>query len=362
MRPIRPDYLDRDTINDDAFQDTLLQGVSRTFALTIPRLPPILARPVSNAYLLCRIVDTIEDEATLEPETKKTFCDRFVKVVQGTENADILSNDLGPLLSDKTLPAEQLLIRVMPRVIAITHSFYPGQQEALIRCVRIMSRGMAEFQSRDLRIGLASLEEMDHYCYYVAGVVGEMLTCLFCHYSDAIAVHSKEMMRLSVSFGQGLQMTNILKDIWEDYKRNVCWLPREVFLASGLDLQELQSSHNDPRFHAGLKKLIGITHGHLKNALDYTLRIPVHETGIREFCLWALGMALCTLRKIHAHINFSTSSQVKISRRTVRTVILVSRILRSSNMGLSAAFSTAGAGLPYTTIPFQSPVLPTDTH
>ena len=46
-------------VPDEQFQENILQGVSRTFALTIPVLPQPLARVVSNAYLLCRIADTI---------------------------------------------------------------------------------------------------------------------------------------------------------------------------------------------------------------------------------------------------------------------------------------------------------------
>ncbi|MDL1867558.1 phytoene synthase, partial [Betaproteobacteria bacterium PRO4] len=47
------------TLLDDArYQEHILQGVSRTFALTIPQLPPALREVVGNAYLLCRIVDT----------------------------------------------------------------------------------------------------------------------------------------------------------------------------------------------------------------------------------------------------------------------------------------------------------------
>ena len=52
-----------------------------------------------------------------------------------------------------------------------------------------MGKGMAEFQDRDLSHGLDDMKEMDSYCYYVAGVVGEMLTRLFCHYSPEIAAH-----------------------------------------------------------------------------------------------------------------------------------------------------------------------------
>ena len=47
------------------FQQQILPHVSRTFALTIPQLPPPLRISVTNAYLLCRIADTIEDEPTL---------------------------------------------------------------------------------------------------------------------------------------------------------------------------------------------------------------------------------------------------------------------------------------------------------
>jgi farnesyl-diphosphate farnesyltransferase len=50
---------------DEVYQDQILPRVSRSFALTIPRLPLDLRTPVTNAYLLCRIADTIEDESAL---------------------------------------------------------------------------------------------------------------------------------------------------------------------------------------------------------------------------------------------------------------------------------------------------------
>ena len=56
-----------------------------------------------------------------------------------------------------------------------------------------------------------------------------MLTDLFCDYSPEIAARGEELRRHAVSFGQGLQMTNILKDVWEDRRRGACWLPRDVF-------------------------------------------------------------------------------------------------------------------------------------
>src|SRR5438552_2755950 len=78
------------------------------------------------------------------------------------------------------------------------------------------------------RKGLNDVDEMHEYCYFVAGVVGEMLTELFCAHSPKIDARRAELERLAVSFGQGLQMTNILKDIWDDLERGFCWLPKDV--------------------------------------------------------------------------------------------------------------------------------------
>src|SRR5699024_12069588 len=60
--------------SDEELQSYLLDHVSRTFALTIPELPPELAYVVSNAYLLCRIVDTVEDEPALSASQKDDLC------------------------------------------------------------------------------------------------------------------------------------------------------------------------------------------------------------------------------------------------------------------------------------------------
>ena len=58
---------------DIAVQAELLEGVSRSFAFTTPQLPEPLRHAVGNAYLLCRIADTIEDDPELAFSQKKEF-------------------------------------------------------------------------------------------------------------------------------------------------------------------------------------------------------------------------------------------------------------------------------------------------
>jgi len=332
-------------LSDNDFQTLLLEGVSRTFALTIPQLPEKLYGAVANAYLLCRIVDTIEDEVSLSAAQKEYFCSEFIDVVKTGANAEPFAVDLAPLLSDQTIPAEHTLIHVLPRVIQITHTFDDDQIDALACCVETMAEGMPIFQAQDLHSGLATLADLDRYCYYVAGCVGEMLAKLFCHYSPEIARHREELLTLSVSFGQGLQMTNILKDIWDDAQRGVCWLPQDIFTETGFDLKNLNTETDDENFRIGLEHLISIAHGHLHKALIYTQKIPAHETGIRNFCLWALGMAVLTLRKIKQNLDFKHSDQVKITRKSVKATIFATRLAGRSNLLLTFLFNLTGREL-----------------
>ena len=300
----------------------------------------------SNAYLLCRMADTIEDEPAVPPEETLAFLERFKTVVAGHGDAALLSSDVEGRLSNRTLSAERDLIINMVRVLNVTASLQPAQRSAVERCVALMCYGMPRFQSTASPRGLPRSADLDEYCYYVAGVVGEMLTELFCEYSDGAARNRTALRGLAVSFAQGLQMTNILKDVWEDRSRGACWLPQEVFTPHGVDLARLTSAPRVPGFDAGMEELIGVAHAHLRNALDYTLLIPGREAGIRRFCLWAVGLAVLTLRKIHKNPGFTSGSQVKITRSSVTMTRILTDLSRSNDWMLRRLFGIAARGLP----------------
>ena len=332
--------------SDEAYQDHILPHVSRTFALTIPQLPPALRTPVTTAYLLCRIADTIEDEPALPADETFGFLQRFAAVVSGTGQAAPLAAELAGRLSARTLPAEHDLVRHMERVVRVTAKLDEPQRAAIQRCVEVMCYGMHHFQHAASVRGLARSSDMDSYCYYVAGVVGEMLTELFCGYSPAIMRQHAALRDLAPSFAQGLQMTNILKDFWEDRSRGACWLPQEVFIRHGVDLARLSPEHYDARFHAGVRELISVAHAHLRNALAYTLLIPGEEAGIRRFCLWAVGLALLTLRKIQRNPRFIAGEQVKVSHQAVLATRILTSVAVRNDWMLERLFEQAASGLP----------------
>lgn len=334
------------SIFDELYQERILPRVSRSFALTIPQLPAALRAPVTTAYLLCRIADTIEDESALSLDATLASLQRFVAVVCGKEEASPLVRDLMPQLSKRTSSAERELVLNMNRVICLTARLQEPQRDAIERCIKVMCSGMHQFQCTASLRGLACMSDLDDYCYYVAGVVGQMLTDLFCGYSAEVGQHRNELHELAVSFGQGLQMTNILKDMWEDRSQGACWLPQDVFTRHGIDLAQLSPQHQETGFAAALSALVGIAHAHLRNALSFVLLIPSEEEGIRRFCLWAIGLAVLTLRNIERTPGFTRGEQVKVSHVGVAmTLILTNAGVRNDGI-LQRLFEWAARGLP----------------
>jgi len=331
---------------DLLFQNQILPRVSRTFALTIPQLPPGLEEIVANAYLLCRLADTIEDDPELDATSKSDFLAEFLTVIADNAGGEDFAMRLVDRLSLRTRRADRELVENTATVVRILSRFTPTQRQAVIRCVTTMCRGMPEFQAGKTLDGLPTLVDLDRYCYFVAGIVGEMLTDLFCEHCPELDSQRKEMMALSVCFGQGLQMTNILKDIWEDREANTCWLPRSMFRDLEGGLSAAMQNRNSTAMTGGIEKLVGIAHAHLRAALRYTQMIPRHEPGIRRFCLWAIGMAVLTLRRIYNSPGYDNGTDVKISRRAVRATVVTCNLAQYSNLTLRLLFALASRGLP----------------
>src|SRR5204863_7328268 len=152
---------------DWAHPARVLPAGSPSFALTIPELPPGLRAAVTNAYLLCRIADTIEDEPAVSPEETFQFLERFAAVVSGAKDPAALACALDGRFSDRTLPAERDLVGNLGRIVRVTWGL-GAQRAALERCIALMCRGMHEFQRSASLRGLPRSSDLDGYCYYVA--------------------------------------------------------------------------------------------------------------------------------------------------------------------------------------------------
>jgi len=325
------------------YQERALLRVSRTFALTIPQLPRRLRRVMGNAYLLCRIADTIEDEPALSGSQKQRLLGEFAQAVAGRAPAGAFVARLGPLLSDATGPDEWDLATHTALLLDLTHGFRAAERAAIERCIRIMTEGMTEFGG-GAPGGLDTLGDLERYTYCVAGVVGEMITDLLCEHAPEIAARRDRLRPLSARFGGGLQLVNILKDFHADQRRGACWLPRAAF-ADGVDLSSPEV-RRQAAFLEGQTRLVALALEHLEAALDYVLLIPPRQTGARRFLLWTLGLAVLTLRRIHANPRFANGDSVKVPGAQLWAAVAATSAVARWDAVLRWLFRVATARLP----------------
>ena len=309
--------------SDLAYQKAILGSVSRTFALTIPLLPPAIEAVVGNTYLLCRIVDTIEDAAELSPAEKQDLSKLFLEAVLGAIPVEVFVSPCLEAQKNYSNIDELDLIAHTPTVLRILHTFPDEDRAAIGRCVSIMSDGMSHFHGRQTQEGLRDLAEFEEYCYVVAGVVGELLTSIFSNYSPGFAKCIKGHEHLAIDFGQALQMTNILKDSPEDRARGVSWKPASM----------------------SQTELLKIAYEKLQDSMRYILLIPENEIGMRRFCFLAFGLAVMTLEKIAARKEFNNKSEVKLSRNTVWIFYAFTKIAASNAFLMKSFFYATSSQL-----------------
>ncbi len=306
----------------DDFCAAMLPKVSRSFALSISLLPDALRVPVRTGYLLCRVLDTIEDEADMAPSLRERLFDAFDLALDGGPGAVhafvglARSCLLGDVLDERTLSWGSA------DVFADYQNIPEAARAAMRGPILEMSRGMRE---HSLRAGpLADLPGLERYCHFVAGTVGALLTDLFlwdCPLEDP--AQEQALRDQAEHFGIGLQLVNILKDVAGDLERGVTFLPQDALVDAGLKpIALLEPAHRE----AGLRIVASLCHRarvHLDAAVDYTLTWPAASaTHVRLFCAVPLGLAFATLDEVeHGHDTLRRGRVPKVSRAVVASVL-----------------------------------------
>ena len=228
--------------------DRLLVRTSRTFALAIPELPEPLRREVGVAYLLFRIADTFEDATRWPRADRLAALAAFDGLLQRAAG-EAGGRDEAARLAAAWVAARPCdhegyleLLAAVPGVLAELDGFKPSRRAAIVRHTLRTSAGMAGFVAAGTEEGslrLASLGDLQHYCYIVAGIVGELLTELFLDFTPALERARPALDAGAAVFGEGLQLVNILKDADSDARHG------RVYLPGGLDRGEILAIARD---------------------------------------------------------------------------------------------------------------------
>jgi farnesyl-diphosphate farnesyltransferase len=270
---------------------TLLEKTSRTFALSIPFLPANLQRSVTVAYLIFRIVDTIEDEFEGDIAIRAAALNAISS--DASTLSGVVSEEVASLLSAMPEPKDPgyvELLRSTPAVLAEYQNLDEDSQSIISEHLARTARGMAQFLGKDLSGG--QVYDLRSYCYIVAGIVGEMCSALFVSHQPELASIKKELQRDSAAFGEGLQLVNIIRDAKNDLHAGRCYLPRCV----------------------GREELIALARQDLRTAYDYiqTLESASALPGVVAFNTFNTALANMTLDAIE-----QDGAGAKVSREQV---------------------------------------------
>ncbi|MCH7526348.1 MAG: squalene/phytoene synthase family protein [Planctomycetes bacterium] len=302
-------------------------GVSRTFALSIPELPGPVDEWVGCAYLVCRMIDTLEDRPGASEAERQLLFDRLIAVLGppvDVAGARAAAEFFAAGIVDD--PCAKLMARG-PAVLSLLASFPPEVTTVIRRCAMEMASGLRRTplppKSASPRCLFNTMHEVERYCHYAAGVVGVMLTRLFyLHLSRDPESIDRRMLHMSKRFGRGLQLTNIIKDHPADLVDGRCFIPMEAAERFGYATSDLVRPSLPIQVRAWVVRRAA---AHLDAALEYCLALPPEPIGIRLFCVQPMMMAILTLERVITHSDPTPDDRPKITRSQVESVIHTSR-------------------------------------
>jgi farnesyl-diphosphate farnesyltransferase len=189
----------------------VLKETSRTFYIPITFLQKELKHSVASAYLVFRAIDEIEDHPGIDNEVKSEILMQVSELFKEPFNEEKYLQILEPVKD--TMP--EVTLRLGEWIQACPKNTLPLIMDATSE----MAFGMAKWAKANWQIH--AREDLDDYTYYVAGLVGVLLSDIW-----ELCAGVKTERDLAIGFGRGLQAVNILRNEQEDLdERGVTFVP-----------------------------------------------------------------------------------------------------------------------------------------
>ncbi len=176
-------------------------------------LPPEKRRSITALYAFCREVDDIVDEChdVGVARIKLAWWRTEIANLASGHPRHPVSQALLAAVRDQQISAERLNTIVDGMEMDLTHRRYPD---------------------------FASLHA---YCYRVAGVVGELSASIFGYTDPATLNYARDL-------GIAFQLTNIIRDVGEDARRNRIYLPQDDLAMFAVDPADILAGRGSPGF------------------------------------------------------------------------------------------------------------------
>jgi phytoene synthase len=205
------------------------------------------SRAVWAVYAFCRTVDDLVD---VVPESLScadvharvdAFAHAFERMLAGTPDPD-------------------------PLWIALADTF------ATYTFSRVPFDDLIVGQRQDIDwMPFATVEDLETYCYRVAGTVGLMLLPILA------PDHTAHMHTPTIRLGIAMQWTNIIRDIREDAARGRTYIPQDVMDAHGYAVSDIAHGVAAPAWQAVFAHMTAIAQAHYVASWDALEHYPPHS-------------------------------------------------------------------------------------
>lgn len=305
-----------------------VDGVSRTFALTIDVLDEPMSSYICVGYLLCRVADTVEDANHLPPTEQAAILRTYDALLDPDDPTDVAAfmERVEPWIpAAEERSADWNVVAEAPRVLRAFERQPAAVREAIRPPVRELVSGMALFVERYAEEGglrIQSREELEEYCYYAAGTVGKLITNLVCR--DGVEDRTeRRLYDTAESFGLLLQLVNISKDVHDDvHEENNVYLPADWLEREGVAQEAVCAEENVDDSATVVRRTADHARTFLDDAQRYLQAVP--KTDGNRLAAWAIPylLAVGTLRELSERPEDALSAKgVKISRQEVQAIV-----------------------------------------
>ena len=305
--------------------DSILEGTSRSFYLSLKELPNSIRPQVSLLYMLARTSDTIADSEQGDASDLLLALESYNDFSQG-KTSNLM--DISSLAESQRNKSEASLLRNVEKIVSKIADFSESDQKAIRHCLGIIIGGqildLQRFSSDEGTIlSLESDEELDDYAYRVAGSVGEFWTRMSLDHIFKLKEENSEveLFEKGIRFGKALQMINILRDIPADLSLGRCYIPRSKMERYGITPTDLLEPSSMDSFRPLYDEYLDLTDEYLTSAVQYIEMLPHWKFRLRAACMFPVIIGKRTVSKLREGNVLDPSNRIKIDRSEIKDVI-----------------------------------------
>ena len=304
--------------------DSILEGTSRSFYLSLKELPRAIRPQVSLLYMLARTSDTIADSEGGEPRELLEALESYDDFTQGRSSE---APTLSSFSEFQTNKSEGLLLKNVETIVSRIEGFSESDQESIRSCLGIIISGQILDVNR-FSLGAEDIpsiekdDELDDYAYRVAGSVGEFWTRMsLAHLFKLDHEKENQLFENGVRFGKSLQMINILRDIPADLELGRCYIPRKSLEKHKLSPHDLLDKSKMEPFRPLYDEYLDLTSRYLESAIQYIEMIPHSQFRLRGSCMLPVIIGKRTVSLLRGRNVLDRKDRIKIDRSEIKEVV-----------------------------------------